>query len=303
MKRVLITGGTGLIGTAIIKTLVKNEYKVNLLSRSEGSYLGCKKYKWNPKEGTIDLKAFENIDYIVHLAGESIANGRLNEKHKKAVLQSRLNSTALLKSALTKTKTPIKKIICASAVGFYGDRPMEILTEGSLPGDDFISKTTYLWEKETKSLKETGTEVYRIRIANVLSSEGGFLPKLLLPFKLGIGSSLGSGKQYFPWIHIQDVVNAIQFIMEKNSSHYVFNLCSPQQINNEYFSKTLARVLKRPFWVPNVPKFALKLILGDLSKAVLASQQIEPKNLLEEGFKYEFKNLEKALKNILTHAD
>jgi uncharacterized protein (TIGR01777 family) len=254
---------------------------------------------WEPDKGVIDANELEGHDAAVHLAGESIADGRWDEEKKRRILESRVKGTRLLAETLAGLKEKPKVLVSASAIGFYGDRGAEVLREESASGENFLSEVCREWEKATLVASQAGIRVAHIRIGVVLSAEGGALEKMLKPFKLGLGGRVGSGQQYMSWITLDDLVGVIKRALTDESMRGPINAVAPKPVTNEEFTKALGRVLGRPTFLP-IPAFAARLAFGEMADALLLSgARVEPARLKEAG--YEFKNpeIEDALRQLL----
>ena len=294
MNKVVITGGSGFIGQQLTVALLQKGYEVSIFDLhppKQGAFL-----KVNLMDENLPGKLFKDVDAIIHLAGTNIF-GRWNEQVKKSIYESRILGTRNLVSSLEKLIQRPKVLVSASAVGIYGDRGGEDLYESSTPGSDFLAKVCIDWEKEARQAEKFGLRTVQIRTAPVLG-HGGLLSKSLPIYKLGLGGPIGSGRQWFPWIHIQDIVEIYIFAMENEKIQGPVNSCSPQHITNKEFSDTLAKVLHRPAFF-KVPKWALKLIFNDLTDFIIASQKVYPKKLVDAGYKFSFPNIKKAIENIL----
>lgn len=254
-------------------------------------------FYWNLKDQYIDSHAFEDTDYIIHLAGAGIADKRWSESRKKLIYDSRVKNTQLL---FERSKGyPIKGLVAASAVGFYGmDTGDKQLSENNERGKDFLSDIVVDWEKANAQFEERDLRVAMLRIGIVLSTEGGALKKMALPFKLGIGSPIGSGKQWMSWIHEDDLVEMILFALDNQLSG-TYNAVAPEPTTNKEFSRTLAHVLAKPFWAPNVPAFVLRLLYGELAYVVLGGNKVASKKIQKTGFTFKFNNLKDALTHLL----
>ena len=294
--RVGITGGSGFIGTCLIDVLLEGGHSVVVFDVNPPQRK-VDFYKVDFLSLNLRLSIFENLDAVIHLAGRNIF-GRWNEWVKQEIYQSRAMGTKNLVSALSTLRQKPKVLVSASAVGYYGDRADVDLYEDSGPGNDFLSRVCADWEKEAEVAEKFGIRTVRIRTAPVLG-RGGLLSKLLPIYKWGLGGPLGHGKQWFPWIHIDDIVGTYIFAMEQETIKGPVNSCSPGVVRNEEFSKILALVLDRPAFL-KVPKLALGLVLGELGKEILASQKVRPKKLLQNGFSFKFPDLKTTLENILT---
>jgi uncharacterized protein (TIGR01777 family) len=300
--KVIVTGATGLVGRALIRSLIADGHSVTRLVRGDAQGFrapGTAAVHWEPDKGVIDANELEGHDAAVHLAGESIADGRWDEEKKRRILESRVKGTRLLAETLAGLKEKPKVLVSASAIGFYGDRGAEVLREESASGENFLSEVCREWEKATLVASQAGIRVAHIRIGVVLSAEGGALEKMLKPFKLGLGGRVGSGQQYMSWITLDDLVGVIKRALTDESMRGPINAVAPKPVTNEEFTKALGRVLGRPTFLP-IPAFAARLAFGEMADALLLSgARVEPARLKEAG--YEFKNpeIEDALRQLL----
>lgn len=298
MNKVLITGGTGLVGSRLASLLKASNYEVHILSRSKkGNFNGMHYWSWDLDKQTIDNEAL-NVDAIIHLAGAGVADKRWTAKRKKEILDSRTLSSKLLVDILKKQSTNIQSVVAASAVGYYGSRGNEVLTEESAAGQGFLTDVCEQWEsanEQFSSVLDLPLSIMRIGI--VLSKNGGALPKLAMPIKFGVGAYLGNGKQYYPWIHIDDLCNMLIFAME-NKLDGIYNACAPTPETNKDIAKTIASVLGRPFIPAPGPKFILKTVMGEMADMLLNSQNTSSKKIETAGFKFQFSELKTTLKEI-----
>jgi len=303
-NRIIITGATGFIGKVLSKQLVEAGYDVLALSRNpdrgKESFGGrVKVVKWDAKTSLGWLDYANGAYAIVNLTGENIGSGKWDQKKKQRILQSRLDSGKAVLEAVEKSKSKPNVVVQASGIGYYGNRGDEILDESSSPGSGFLVEVAKQWEKTTEKVKFLGVRHIIIRTGVVLGKDGGFLPRVLLPFRLFVGGHLGSGKQWIPWIHIQDEAKAIRFLIEKEDLKGVFNLTSPNPLVSKDFFKILGKVIKRPSWL-HIPGFFLRLFLGQMAEElILSGQRALPKRLLESGYEFLYSDLESALKEIL----
>jgi uncharacterized protein len=289
-SKVLLSGSSGLVGTALIELLESNGYQVGRLLRSDQT---GQPY-WDIKRNYLELKEFKNPDVIIHLAGENIANGRWTDKQKKKLRESRILSTQLLVEHFKKTQPAPKLFICASAIGFYGNRGDEKLDEESAVGCDFVSQLALDWEESSQAIKEAGTRLVNLRTALVISAKGGALAKMLPAFKLGLGGKIGSGEQIMSWIDINDMIRAILFIIENEGIQGPVNLASPNPVTNRVFSQLLAKQLHRPCLLP-LPELLVKLLFAEMGKELLLSSTLVlPKKLLDAGFVFKYAKLEES---------
>lgn len=297
-KNILISGGTGFVGSALTKFLESKGHTVAVLSRRE-SVKGVKSYRWDYKSDFIEEDAIEFADIIIHLAGESVAGGRWTDKRKESILNSRIKSSQLLYNAVKQSSKKPELFISASAVGYYGhDNNDELCYETSRPGNDFLAKVVVKWEEETKKFRDLGVRTNMLRIGIVLGENGGALSEMIKPVKLGIGSPLGSGKQNMPWIALEDLVRMFNFIIENENLNSVFNAVAPEVINNKEFMRQLARSLKKPFFMPAVPSFVFRILYGEMADILLYGKRVDSQKIISEGFEFEYEKLNKYLSEI-----
>lgn len=297
--KVLISGSTGLVGTALSKSLTNDGSEVVRLVRHKPK-AGSSEVWWDPAGGNIDEQSLEGHDVLVHLAGESIASGRWTDEKKRAILESRVKGTTLLSESLAHLSRPPQVFLSASAVGYYGDRGDELLTEQSATGNDFLAHVCIQWEAATKLAAEKGIRTVNTRFGVILDDKGGALAKMLTPFRMGIGGRVGSGEQWMSWVALEDVVNALKFLMGQASIRGPVNIVAPNPVTNAEFTKTLGGVLSRPTIFP-VPGFGARLAFGEMADALLlSSQRVAPTVLKSSGFEFKWPTLEGALKSILT---
>lgn len=294
-KRILITGGSGFIGSTL-KTYLQNQgYDVAVMTRNPNPKSEYAFY-WDPATNEFDHRAFDFAQNIIHLAGENIAGKRWTPQRKKAILESRTQASECLAYHLRSSGFKPEKIIAASAIGYYGQHTrQQIFTEESLPGNDFVGRTVKDWEKAQQIFNELQVPVTRIRIGIVLSTKGGALPKMLLPVKFGLGSGIGSGKQYMPWISLRDLHHVFHFVLDNDYPGEVFNAVAPQHIQNRAFNSTVAKALGKPFFLPNVPAFLLKLIFGEMSVLLLEGSRVSADKLIRAGFVFEDTDLYRTM--------
>ena len=295
--KVLMSGSSGLIGSALRKSLQSAGEEVIRLVRSDAR--GADEVRWDPQAGYIDQAAIEGMDAVVHLAAESIADGRWTASKKSRIRDTRTHGTQLLCQAVAKTSKKPSVLVSASAVGFYGDRGDEVLTESSSAGSGFLADVCREWEMATTPAAEAGIRVVTLRIGVVLSGAGGALAKMLPPFRLGLGGRLGSGRQYMSWIVIDDLVAAIRFGLAKEQLSGPVNMVSPNPVTNAEFTRAIGKVISRPTLFP-VPAFALHAAFGEMADEVLLSgARALPQKLQAAGFKFDFTTLESGLRHVL----
>ncbi|MBB2146764.1 TIGR01777 family protein [Pedobacter sp. LMG 31464] len=297
-KNILITGASGLIGRQLIPALQAKGHTISVLSRKEISIKDAKVFLWDIYNQTIDASALKGIDTIINLAGEGIADKKWTDKRKQEIIDSRVMSAQLLYKTIQETKAPVTTFISASAVGFYGDRGDEVLTEKSDSGTDFLSYCCVLWENATNQGVDLGIRVVKIRIGLILSKEGGALQAMEKPIKLFVGAPLGNGKQWMPWIHLDDIVKIFTKAVEDTKMVGAYNACAPFPVTNKLFTKTIGQKLNRPIWPVHVPKFVLKTLLGEMSILPLMSSNTMVQKLLDTGYKFAYVNLDDALDSL-----
>jgi uncharacterized protein (TIGR01777 family) len=296
--RVLISGASGLVGSALTDALRSAGHTVNRLVRPGGAGAPGD-IGWNPITGKMELGGLEGLDGIVHLAGASIAEGRWTESRKQVLRASRVDATRNLVSSLLQLARPPKVLVTASAVGYYGDRGDEQLTEACAPGHDFLAQLARDWEAEALRAGQKGIRTVLLRFGVILSARGGALPRMLLPFKMGVGGKLGSGKQWMSWLTLAEAVGFARHALENGRLTGAVNAVAPSPVRNSEFTKVLGKVLRRPTLFP-APAFALKLALGEMAEALLlSSQRVVPARLQEQGYCFQHPTLEAALRAVL----
>lgn len=299
-KNVLITGGKGLVGSRLTEMLLQQNYQVSYLSRAKEEISQVKVYQWDIETGQIEQQAIEQADYIVHLAGAGVADKRWSKSRKQEILESRTKSAQLLLKTLQTSDHQVKSVISASAIGYYGyDTGETLITENSPAGDDFLADVVQAWEASVQQIAQSGIRVITLRIGIVLSEKGGALAKLLQTIKIGAGAPLGSGKQYFSWIHIDDVCRMFIKAIENEQMQGIYNAVAPQPVTNEALTKAIAQVLDKPLVLPNVPAFALRIAIGEMAAAVLGGSKVSNQKIAATGFQYNFPQLKHALEDLL----
>jgi uncharacterized protein (TIGR01777 family) len=298
---ILVTGATGLVGQELVGLLLQNGHTVHYLSTSRAKLVTTAHYKgyyWNPKTSEIDVAAFDGVETIVHLAGANVAQ-RWTVEYKEEIVQSRLFSTQLLYKTLQQISHNVKQIVVASAVGIYPNSLTSIYHETDLDIDDsFLGNVVKRWENEVSQFEKLELVVTKIRIGIVLAKNGGALQEMAKPIRLGLGAAFGSGNQYQSWIHIHDLAAIFYFVIQQQLAG-VFNGVSPYPVTNEDLTKAIAKTLEKPLFLPNVPQFVMKLILGEMHEMLFSSQNVSSRKLLDENFQFKYASLDKALLELL----
>lgn len=296
MQRILISGATGLIGKALIKALINKGYIVNALVRKpQADTENIHYFTWNVEDGIIDKACIEDVDAIIHLAGTNISKKPWSRNVRSAILKSRTDSIALIYSLLASGNHQVKTVVSASATGYYGNRAEELLTEEKPPADDFLGQTCLAWEQAVANGRSYGLRTVALRCGMVLTEEGGALPVLTKPISLGFGAPLGNGKQYIPWIHLADAAAMYIFALEHLGLNGAYNMVAPQIITNQQLNQEIAKKLGKPLWLPPIPAFILRGILGKMSAIVLDSTKVSAERIINAGFKFKYPTLREAL--------
>ncbi len=298
--RALVTGATGFVGQRLLALLQQPVVLSRDGARAEMELakFGVKAFSWNPTQKRPPAEAFTGVDAVFHLAGDSVASGRWTSAKKVRMRESRIAGTRNLVATLASLPVKPKVLISASAVGYYGDCGDEVLAESATPAGDYLAELCQGWEREALAAEQHGIRVALIRIGIVLGEKGGALSKMLKPFYVGAGAPLGNGKQYMPWIHIQDLVKLMLFAAENDFVHGPLNGVAPSPVTNREFTKSLGRAIRRPTFMPPVPGFMLRLMFGEFGSILLNSQRAIPKAAEQAGFKFDYADLEPALQNI-----
>jgi uncharacterized protein (TIGR01777 family) len=295
--RILITGPNGLVGTALQEVFREKGYEMLLASRKEPkneTYV-----QWSVEEGFSAPGKLEGIDAVVHLAGESVNGLRWTDEKKKAIRDSRVLGTRNIVDAISRLKNKPKVFVSSSAIGFYGERGDEEVTESSAAGDTFLADVSKQWEGESRRAEDAGIRTVLLRTGIVLSKDGGALGTMLLPFKMGVGGVIGSGKQWMSWISMDDHVNAVNFVIENENIRGAVNSVSPHPVTNEEFTKTMGDVLYRPTFLP-LPEFAISMLMGEMGdELLLTSTKVIPRRLEDAGFTFKYPDLKSALEHAL----
>ena len=299
--KVLITGATGLIGTELVSLLLQNGISVNFLTTSKNKIVNELNYNgfyWSPEQGIIDENCLMGVDSIINLAGANISR-RWTNSYKQEIIESRLLSSALLFKAIKNNPNQVKQIVSASGTSIYPYSETIIYDENSTQvNPSFLGNVVIKWEESTDKFTSLGIKVCKLRTGIVLSTKGGALVEMLKTIQLGLGASFGSGKQIQTWIHINDIA-ALYYFAIKNDLDGVYNAVSPNPVSNEELTIAIAKVLKKPLFMPNIPKFVMKCILGDMHELLFENRNLSAKKIIEKGFVFKYKTIDEALKNIL----
>lgn len=298
MKKILITGGTGLVGTLLNQLLTSKGYEVGILTRSETVGLPFKSYRWSIDKWYIEDEAFENANVIIHLAGANVADKRWTDQRKKHIISSRVESIKLLHEYLQKGNHQVDTFIGASAIGYYGNRGNELLTEESSYSDGFLSEVCQVWEAAYAPIRQMDIRQVVLRIGIVLSKEGGALPLTALPVKFHLGSYFGDGQQYYSWIHIQDLCNMIIAAIEQKQVEGVYNAVAPNPTKHKEFVATIANALGKKALMAPIPTFMARLGMGEMADIVLNSVRVSSQKMEETGFVFQYPELLGALQAI-----
>ena len=300
--KVLITGATGLVGNELSNLLLQNGVTVHYLSTSKSKLVSESNYKgfyWNPNAGEIDKNALDEVDVIVHLAGASVSE-RWTASYKEEIINSRVLSTRLLFQTLSKNQNQVKHVISASAIGIYPSSYDVVYSEDNQGVDaSFLGEVVQQWEEEVDQFERLGILISKVRTGIVLAEEGGALQKMAKPIKLGLGAAFGTGKQYQSWIHNHDLASLYYYII-LHKLEGIYNAVSPYPVTNEGLTKAIAKTLSAPYFMPNIPKFLLKIVLGEMHQILFTSQNVSARKILEKGFQFKYASLDKALQDLLT---
>ena len=296
--KVLVTGGSGLLGREITKKLLAQNIEVVHLTRTKNSASGVKTYEWDWENNLIDEACFNGVTHIIHLAGAGIADKPWTMKRKRTIVKSRVLTARLIHQKITQLNIPIKAFISASGIGYYGAITNEnIYTEEDKPFDDFIAQCCKQWE-EAADLFESHTRVIKLRLGIILDKDKGALPKILSLINKGIGAPIGKGKQYMPWIHIDDAAELFIYCLKNEKINGLFNAVATQHTNNSEFTHSLAKANNKKIRLPNVPAFIMKGLYGELADILLYGARVDNSKIIRNGFEFKFHSLEKALENI-----
>lgn len=298
-KKILITGATGLVGGKLIPQLQKKGYCISILSRSKKNIEGVKTYVWDIKKGILPQEAIDTADYIIHLAGANVGTKKWTDERRQEIIDSRVKSGELLYKTIEKSSNQPSVFITASAVGYYGLVTSEkIFEENHPPANDFFGKVGKAWEAVLDKTNKIGLRSVALRLGVVLAQEDGALPKMSMPLKFGIGAPVGSGKQYVPWIHIDDIVSLFIFAIENDEINGAYNAASPTHATNAELMRTLCKVRNRLYIPIGAPAFLLKLALGDMANIVIKGSRVSSEKILNAGFSFRFPALKSALEDL-----
>lgn len=300
-EKILITGGSGFVGKSLTQLLISQGYHILVLSRQKKKNTeGISYFTWNVEKGLVDEEAILEADYIIHLAGENVAKSRWSKKRKREIIQSRVQSTELIHSFLAENKNKLKAFISASAIGIYGTKTTdEVFKEQSNLGNDFLATVCKKWENAVQKIEDLGIRTVKLRTGVVFGKEGSALQKMLFPIAIGMGSPIGSGKQYVPWIHIDDL--CLMYLLALNSDQIkgAYNAVVGDSLTNKVLCNTIANRLNKPFIMPNVPAIFLKLVFGEMANILLKGSQVSSEKIRDAGFVFKYKTIENALDNLL----
>ncbi len=298
METVLITGGSGLVGTRLSQLLIEEGYNVIHLGRKKARKGNIITYQWDVDSQTLEVEALLRADHIIHLAGAGVMDGRWTEERKKEIIRSRVATAKLLIDQLKKNDFHPKTFVSASAVGYYGNRGSELLDENATAGTDFLAEVCKAWEAAVQPVKELGTRLVINRIGIVLSSQGGALPQTAKPIQFGIGATLGDGKQYVPWIHIDDLCRQFIFSIKNEKLEGVYNATAPQPVTNKELTESIATALGKKTLSAPAPAFVLRLAMGEMADAILGGQRTTSMKIQDAGFGFQHPILVPALQDI-----
>lgn len=300
--KILITGATGLVGNELVSLLLQNGFSIHYLTTSKKKIENQPNYQgffWNPTQGLADEKCLEGVGTIIHLAGASISK-RWTSSYKQEIIESRTLSTQTLFKLLKNHTHHVKKIVSASAIGIYPDSLDQLYDENSQEvASDFLGNVVLKWEESVDNLSRLDISVCKIRIGLVLSMKGGALPEMVKPIRLGVGAAFGSGKQWQSWIHIHDLARIFMTAIDKNWEG-TFNAVAPNPVDNQVLTKAIAHQLKKPLFLPNIPAFVMKFVLGEMHQLLFASQKVSSEKVTSKGFEFKYQNVEKALENLVS---
>ena len=299
MKKILITGGTGLVGRHLSRKLLAKGYEVVMLSRTAGVRNGIKLYEWNPAKGIINPSAFHNVQHVIHLAGAGIADHRWTDAYKREIYDSRIQSTQLLVDTFAKQNLQIDSFVSTSATGIYGNNIEGVADEMYPVADTFLAKVCKDWEASADGCVAMGIRTVKIRVGVVLAKESGFIPEVAKPIKFFVGAPLGNGNQMLSWIHVDDLCDMYIKALEDKSMEGAYNAVSPHPISNRAITQKMAAKLHRSILLPAVPQFVLRVLFGEVAGTLTANQAVSNRKIEGLGFKYSYANIDEALNNLM----
>lgn len=303
MATVLLTGGNGLIGRHLCRRLLDKGYDVVILSRTKKIRSAVPAYILNLEKMEMDMGSIARADYIVHLAGAGIGEKRWTTRRKKEIMDSRIKTAQLIHKAVMEQKKVLRAFVSASAIGYYGMVTSDkIFMETDPPADDFLGEVCKKWEQAADRFHESGIRTVVIRSGVVLTRQGGILSRLMKPVRMGLGTALGNGRQYMPWIHVEDLCGIIIKAIEDSRMEGPYNAVAPDDRTNEEFTRTLARILEKPFWLPGIPSWSLKLLFGTMSDMLLKGSRVSSDKIKQAGYSFVFPALEDALRDLIRKA-
>ena len=302
MEKVLISGGTGLVGRYLGRKLLDNGFEVAVLSRQASikAEPGIHVYYWDIDKGEIDQEALDSCDYIIHLAGVNIGERRWTEKRKQQIIESRVRSAELLLHSVQKQDHDLKAFISASAIGYYGSVTSDrVFDENDVNAEDFLGQTCKQWEQSADRFKDLGIRVVKIRTGIVLFEKGGAVSRLFNLARLGLGSAIGNGKQYLPWIHYEDLCNIYLMAIRNSKMQGAFNAVAPEHISNKEFIRKISEVLRRPFWLPGIPSGVIGILFGERAAILLNGSRVSPERIKSTGYTFRFSTVKSALHDLI----
>jgi uncharacterized protein (TIGR01777 family) len=299
MKNILITGGSGLVGKQLTRILEKNKSEVSWIGRSKKERPDHQKYNWDVENGNIDKGWLQCTDTIIHLAGAGVADHKWSDSYKKEIYESRIKSTKLLHDTLSNNDHSVKTLVCASAIGIYGNNCLESTDETFPAQTNFLAKVCNDWEKEAHKFELLGIRVVIIRVGIVLAKEGGFIKAVAAPTKWGLGAAFGNGKMMTSWIHINDLCGIFMKAGNDRNMKGAYNAVAPNPVSNKQITKVICQAMHRPYFLPNVPAIILKLALGEMASMILANQNISSKKIEKAGYAFAFNHIEEAVRDVI----
>ncbi len=299
MKNVLITGGSGMVGRALSKQLKQQNIEVAWLTQNIKKEHNIKQYNWNINNNSIDLNSIKGVDTIFHFAGANVAGHRWTKKYKESIYNSRVQSSKLLFNSLANNPNNVKTLVCASAIGIYGNNCPEPVQENSEYANTFLAKVCQHWEAEAVKFESLGIRVIRVRLGVVIAPNEGYIKNISLPIKWGLASALGNGKMITSWIHINDACNLFIHAAQNLNINGAYNAVAPNPASNKQITKEICKAMHRPLILPNVPAFVIKLFFGQMASMLLASQNISANKIIQSNFKFKFKNIQEAIQDVI----